>query len=38
MVGRWTVSSSDVYGESPASDCLGDLRALQKGHQQIAKG
>lgn len=38
IVGRWTVSSSDVYGESPASDCLGDLRALQKGHQQIAKG
>ncbi len=38
IVGRWTVSSSDIYGESPASDCLGDLRALQKGHQQIAKG
>ena len=38
ICGRWTVSSSDVYGESPASDCFGDLRALQKGHQQIAKG
>ncbi|EOD9450093.1 portal protein [Acinetobacter baumannii] len=38
ICGRWTVSSSDVYGEGPASDCIGDLRALQKGHQQIAVG
>lgn len=38
ICGRWTVSSSDIYGESPASDCFGDMRAIQKGHQQIAKG
>jgi len=38
ICGRWTVSSSDIYGESPASECFGDMRALQKGHQQIAKG
>ncbi|EMT2447101.1 head-tail connector protein [Acinetobacter baumannii] len=38
ICGRWTVSSSDVYGESPATDCFGDMRALQKGHQQFAKG
>lgn len=38
LVGRWTISSSDIYGESPASECLGDMRAIQKGHQQIAKG
>lgn len=35
---RWNLSSSDEYGESPASDCFGDMRALQKGHEQIAKG
>ncbi|MCU4406692.1 portal protein [Acinetobacter junii] len=38
ICGRWTVSSSDIYGESPSSDCFGDMRAIQKGHQQIAKG
>ncbi|ENW78218.1 hypothetical protein F909_03904 [Acinetobacter sp. ANC 3929] len=38
ICGRWTVSSSDVYGESPATDCFGDMRALQKAHQQFAKG
>ncbi|MCH7392430.1 portal protein [Acinetobacter dispersus] len=38
ICGRWTVSSSDVYGESPATDCFGDMRALQKAHLQFAKG
>ena len=38
ICGRWTVSSSDIYGESPASECFGDMRALQKAHQQVAKG
>lgn len=35
---RWNVTSSDVYGEGAAGECLGDMRAIQKGHQQIAKG
>lgn len=35
---RWDISNSDVYGDSPASECLGDMNALQKGHKQIFKG
>lgn len=35
---RWNVTGTDVYGESPASEALGDMRALQKAHEQLAKG
>ncbi|MFU8927762.1 portal protein [Acinetobacter puyangensis] len=35
---RWNVSSSDIYGEGAAGESLGDMRAIQKGHEQIAKG
>lgn len=27
---RWVVTGSDIYGSSPAMDCLGDCRQLQK--------
>ena len=35
---RWSVSSSDVYGNGAAGECLGDMRAIQLGHEQIARG
>lgn len=35
---RWNVTGIDTYGESPASDAIGDMSALQKAHAQLAKG
>ena len=32
---RWAVGGGDIYGSSPAMDCLGDVRQLQ--HQQLRK-
>lgn len=29
LVARWDVTAEDVYGTSPAMDCLGDARAIQ---------
>jgi len=33
---RWSRTGGDIYGSSPAMDCLGDARQLQ--HQQLRKG
>ena len=33
---RWSRSGGDIYGGSPAMDCLGDGRQLQ--HEQLRKG
>jgi hypothetical protein len=33
---RWKVTSTDVYGESPAMEALGDIKQLQ--HEQLRKG
>lgn len=33
---RWTVTSNDIYGQSPGMDVLGDVKQLQ--HQQLRKG
>lgn len=33
---RWTTTSGDTYGESPAMEALGDLKQLY--HQQLRKG
>ena len=29
LIARWDVTGEDVYGTSPAMDCLGDARAIQ---------
>lgn len=33
---RWKVTSTDIYGESPGMEALGDVKQLQ--HQQLRKG
>lgn len=33
---RWKVTSSDIYGESPGMEALGDVKQLQ--HEQLRKG
>lgn len=32
---RWAVAGGDIYGNSPAMECLGDIKQLQ--HQQLRK-
>mgnify|MGYP000023408816 CR=1 FL=1 len=36
MVPRWSSSGGDVYGNSPGSDTIGDIKQLM--HQQLRKG
>lgn len=37
-VARWDLNSDDVYGHSPAMDCLGDAKSLQVQHKRKAQG
>jgi len=38
VVARWEVLGNDRYGESPASQCSGDFKELQKTHLQMMEG
>lgn len=35
---RWSVAGGDIYGTSPAMDCLGDVKQLQVEHLHKAQG
>lgn len=35
VVSRWTVTGSDIYGQSPGMEALGDIKQLQ--HEQLRK-
>jgi hypothetical protein len=37
-VARWDLNSDDAWGHSPAMDCLGDAKSLQKQHTRKAQG
>lgn len=36
-VARWDLNSDDAWGHSPAMDCLGDAKSLQKQHTRKAQ-